>query len=204
MLSITKPSHSELRDFLWQHQEKPFTYSEVGATRSGPDSIPEGYSCGRQRIRLGTGRECYLKAKACLEQWKMFPPEFVDLIWPCPIEEGRVVATLFRAPGLWTVNPCRIVYTIDSVDEDNLEKFGFAYGTVGRHLASGEERFLVEYDHKNETTWYEVYCFSKVHHWLATLAYPYLRLQQHRFRVLSTQAMKRHAQVPSNTPATAI
>ena len=121
----------------------------------------------------------------------MFPPEFADLIWPCPIEKGRVVATLFQAPGFWTLNPCRIVYTFDQTDDDNVERFGFAYGTIGNHLACGEERFTVEFNHEDDSVWYEVYCFSRASHWLAKVGYPYLRIQQHRFRKLSTKAMLR-------------
>lgn len=128
----------------------------------------------------------------------MFPEEFVDLVWPCPLKPGNVVATLFQAPGFWTVNPCRIVYTFDEVlagdQTGDVEQFGFAYGTVGKHLATGEERFTVEYHHNCESVWYEIRCFSRVNHWLSRLAYPYLRAQQHRFRVLSTDAMKRSVQ----------
>ena len=62
---------------------------------------------------------------------------------------------------------------------------------LGRHLACGEERFTVEFNHSDQTVWYEVYCFSRAKHWLAKLAYPYLRLQQSRFRHLSALAMQR-------------
>ncbi len=200
MISFRRPSHKELKDYLWQHHDVPFTYDDIAGTRR--DKVPEGFSCGKQRVRLGTGRSCFLQAKKAVEQWKMFPKEFVDLIWPTSIEEGRVVATMFRAPGVWTVNPCRIIYTIDDL-EGGIERFGFAYGTVGNHLAAGEERFTVEYDHEDESVWYEVYCFSRVNHWLSTLAYPYLRFQQHRFRSLSAKAMKRAVEQPRESFATA-
>lgn len=190
MLTLHKPSHSELKEFLWEVRHSPFTYGEVGGTK---DAAPAGYACGHQRVRLGVGRDTFLAAKESLRQWRMFPSEFVELIWPVPLEEGRVVATLFCAPGFWTLNPCRIVYSIDETvtagRTSDLERFGFAYGTIGDHLASGEERFTVEYDHRDESVWYEVYCFSKADHWLSKLAYPYLRLQQSRFRRLSAKAM---------------
>lgn len=194
MISIRKPSHNELKEFIWEHHDEPFTYAEVAGTRS--DTI-DGYTCARQRIELGNGRNVFLRARQCLLEWKMFPPEFVDLIWPIPIEQGRVVTTLFHAPCFWTLNPCRIVYTIDDVmeqDGESLERFGFAYGTVGDHLACGEERFTVEFDHDDGSVWYEVYCFSRAAHWLAKLAYPYLRIQQYRFRRLSARAMQRAVQ----------
>lgn len=202
MISLQKPTYDRLKDYLWRHQNVPFTYDQVEGTRG---EIPAGFTCGRQRVKLGTGRACYLRSKKALQQWKMFPSEFVELIWPCPIEKGQVVATLFRAPGCWTLNPCRIVYTIDDLEPDNqgqdIERFGFAYGTVGRHLASGEERFSIEYHHADESVWYEIYCFSKAKHWLAICAYPYLRLQQHRFRGLSAQAMKRTVAEPTHEPS---
>lgn len=198
MLSLAKPSHSQLRDYLWQHRELPLTYPNSAATKHGPGALPGGYTCGYSRVRLGSGRACYLRAKQAMRDWKMFPSDFVELVWPCPIEAGRVVATLFRAPGFWTLNPCRIVYTIDSAAKR--EQFGFAYGTVGRHLASGEERFLVEYNHDDESVWYEIYCFSNANHWLSRVAYPYFRIQQHRFRIQSSRSMQQAVQSTTAQP----
>ena len=181
-----------MKQFLWEQRDLPFTYVEVEDTREA--TAPAGYCIGHKRVRVGTGREDFLAAKAALRDWKMFPPTFVDLIWPAPIEVGRVVATLFRAPGFWTLNPCRIVYVIDDNEfgsDQVLERYGFGYGTVGSHLAAGEERFTVAYNHEDESVWYEVYCFSRAEHWLSKLAYPYLRIQQIRFRRLSSLAMQR-------------
>lgn len=186
MFFFRKPTFDELKNCLWQYEDTPFTYPEVGATRT---DAPTGYTLGRRRIQLGQGRPTFEAAKELLADWKMFPPGFVDLIWPCVPRTGRIVATLFRAPGFWTLNPCQIVYTVDESTSEG-ERFGFAYGTVGDHLASGEELFLVEFDHRDESVWYEVYCFSKARHWLAKLAYPYLRFQQIRFRRLSSLAMR--------------
>lgn len=190
MFSLRKPSYEELREFLKSHRDVPFTYDQVEATRG--DNVPDGFGCGHERVCLGHGREVFLQAKSNLRDWKMFPARFVDVIWPAPIEDGRVVATLFHAPGFWTLNPCRIVYTIDDTEygDENIERFGFAYGTVGSHLAAGEERFTIEHNHSDDSVWYEVYCFSKADHWMSKMAYPYFRMQQRRFRRLSAQAMQ--------------
>lgn len=198
MFTLRKPSYEELRDFLKEHRNVPFTYDDVEATRG---DVPDGFNGDQNRVCLGHGREVYLRAKAGLREWKMFPSQFVDLIWPVPIETGRVVATLFRAPGFWTVNPCRIVYTIDETEYvgECVERFGFAYGTVGSHLAAGEERFLVEHHHDDDSVWYEVRAYSRANHWLSKLTYPYFRVQQHRFRYLSGLAMQDVARV-SNRP----
>ena len=203
MFTLRKPSYDELRGFLKNHRDVSFTYDEVEGTRG---EAPAGYSQGQVRVCLGHGREVYLQAKASLREWKMFPAKFVDLVWPVPIEAGRVVATLFHAPGFWTLNPCRIVYTIDdtSYGDENVERFGFAYGTVGSHLAAGEERFTVEHNHSDNSVWYEIYCFSKPNHWMSRLAYPYLRIQQHRFRRLSALAMQNEISVSQEQPAFAV
>lgn len=186
MFFLQKPTFDQLKNYLWRFESTPFTYPDVGATRS---DAPVGYTVGRRRIRLGQGVPAFLEAKRLVADWKMFPPNFVDLVWPCAPQAGRIVATLFRAPGFWTLNPCKIVYTFDESEHDN-ERFGFAYGTVGDHLASGEERFSVEFDRRDDSVWYEVYCFSKARHWSAKIAYPYLRVQQIRFRRLSCMAMR--------------
>jgi uncharacterized protein (UPF0548 family) len=119
----------------------------------------------------------------------MFPPHFARLFWPGPILPGKLVAVRFRAMGLWSLNACRVVYTFDDRDA-GVEQYGFAYGTLSHHVEQGEERFCVQYDHRDETVWYEIYCFSKARHWLAKLAYPYVRLIQARFRHLSAASMK--------------
>lgn len=188
MFSVTKPHPSQLHDILEKHQDLPFSYAEVGITKDGPNAVPSGYTCGHHRIRLGSGQDVFRKAKLAMRSWEMFPKTFVDLVNAGPFEEGRVVATLFQAPGFWTLNACRIVYSVDE-QSDDVDRFGFAYGTVGRHLAKGEERFLVEFDRHEESVWYEVYCFSKANHWLSCVAYPYFRLQQSRFRRLSGLSM---------------
>jgi len=191
MFSLRKPSYSEIRDYLGRHQHVPFTYEPVECTRLSVP--PRGFTRGENRVKLGTGRRVYLDAKKSLAAWDMFPREFVDLVWPTPIQTGRVVATLFQAPGFWALSPCRIVYTFEEIVETvdgSVERFGFAYGTVGDHLASGEERFTVEYNHSDESTNYEVLAYSKPHHWLSKAAYPYLRIQQARFRQLSGRSMQ--------------
>ena len=199
MISLTKPSYHQLSQFLLQHREAPFTYGDVEATRDA--TTPNGFTCGHMRVCLGRGRQKFLSAKQTLREWKMFPREFVDLVWPVPLEAGRVVATLFRAPGVWVLNPCRIVYTMDDIT-DEVERYGFAYGTVGEHLAAGEERFAVEYNHADDSVWYEIYCFSKADHFLSKLAYPYLRLIQYRFKRLSAQAMQRAVQASAHIAET--
>jgi uncharacterized protein (UPF0548 family) len=70
-----------------------------------------------------------------------------------------------------------------------IEKYGFAYGTLPAHVERGEERFSVEYHHGQDEVWYDLYAFSKPNHPLAKAVYPVSRLLQKRFARESKRAM---------------
>jgi uncharacterized protein (UPF0548 family) len=125
----------------------------------------------------------------------MFPPEISELFWPdIPIKSGSTVAVAFHVGFLWSLNACRIVYTIeeqDSNDSDPAARFGFAYGTLPTHAIRGEECFTVEWRHADDSVWYEQAAFSRPERWWGYLGYPLLRKKQQRFRELSAKAMQR-------------
>ena len=98
-------------------------------------------------------------------------------------------STLARVFGLWTVNVCRVVYVFE--ESSVVEKFGFAYGTLPRHVECGEERFTVEWHRDDDSVWYDILAFSKPGHILTRLGYPLARRLQKRFAVDSMQAMQR-------------
>ena len=58
-----------------------------------------------------------------------------------------------------------------------------------RHLISGEERFLVEWDLKNDAVYYDILSFSQPQHWMSKVGYPVSRWFQDTFGRDSTQAM---------------
>ena len=97
-----------------------------------------------------------------------------------------VIAQLF---GIWWLNACRILYVID--ESGPITKFGFAYGTLPDHAASGEERFLIEWDHADDVVWYDILAFSRSRHFLVRFGYPITRRVQKRFARDSTAAMSR-------------
>ncbi len=104
----------------------------------------------RTRIELGAGKAIFEAAKAALQRWQQFRLGWVDAWSPeTPLEVGQVVAIMGRAVGLWWLNSCRIVYTVD--ESGPITKFGFAYGTLPGHVESGEERFLIEWDRDTDT-----------------------------------------------------
>ena len=194
MLSLRKPSADALKRFLEAQKELPFTYEAVGATAGSP---PAGYAVDRTRIRLGEGEEVFRSASAALRRWEQF-----DLGWVeaspshTPIRPGEVVAAMGHALGVWWINACRIVYTIDEEGPDSqfeapVSRFGFAYGTLPGHVESGEERFLVEWDRGTNAVWYDIIAFSRPNHLLSRVGYPVVRRLQKRFGRDSAAAMLR-------------
>ena len=196
MLSLRKPSAVSLRNFLTTQSELPFTYAAVGATAGTP---PAGYAVDRTRVKLGEGEGAYRSAKAALERWEEFRLGWVDP-WPgdTPIRKGEVVAVMGHAMGLWWLNACRIVYTID--DTAKVRRFGFAYGTLPGHVESGEERFQIEWDPSDNSVWYDILAFSKPNHFLTRMGYPLVRRLQKRFGRDSAAAMLSAVSIDSAQP----
>jgi uncharacterized protein (UPF0548 family) len=187
MLSIWRPSRERIDSFRREQNEGPLSYAAVGATRGEP---PPGFDVDHHRVQLGEGAATFARARAALRAWQMFRLGWVEPCWPdTPIEPGAAVAVLAHLFGLWGLNACRIVYTIDETGP--VEKFGFAYGTLQDHIESGEERFTVEWNHADDSVWYDLLAFSRPHHWTARLGYFLVRRVQKRFARDSLAAMLR-------------
>ena len=177
------PNNQNLLAFLRQQKAQPFSYSETGRTKS---DFPKGYNHDHNEVRLGEGREVFLKAKEAIRSWSMFPAPWTQ-IYPAdvPPQSGQEVVVLFRLFGLWWLNSCRIVYMINEATH-----FGFAYGTLPAHIEKGEEQFSVEIK-ADGSVWYRIKAFSWPRHWLARLAYPVGRYFQRKFVRDSFDAMKK-------------
>ena len=187
MLSLHKPTPDTIRRFLAAQAASEFTYSAVGATATHP---PTGFLVAHTRIKLGEGKKTFQIARAGLERWEQFNPGWLEAYSPeMRIHAGEVMAVLAHAIGLWWLNACRIVYVVDEVEP--IQRFGFAYGTLPDHAASGEERFLVEWNRADNSVWYDILSFSRARHILARLGYPMFRRKQIQFGRESAAAMLR-------------
>jgi uncharacterized protein (UPF0548 family) len=187
ILSLQRPSAQSIRRFLTAQEQLDFSYAAVGATATGP---PAGFDVDYTRIKLGDGEGVFQAAKAALERWRQFDLGWVEA-WPqeTRIQTGEVVAIVARIMGLWSLNAAKIVYVVD--DSKPKSRFGLAYGTLPDHAESGEERFLVEWDHADDGVWYDILAFSRPNHLLARLGYPFVRRTQKRFARESAAAMLR-------------
>lgn len=187
MILMRKPSGSQLKAFIEQQAKLPLSYPEVEATR-GP--APSGYAADQHRIQLGWGQETFQRARRALMRWRMFELSWVQLCWPnVPVQPGNTVGVLAHVTGSWWLNACRVVYTFEEGGE--VERLGFAYGTLPDHAARGEERFQVEWQRSDESVWYEVLAYSQLNHRLARLGGRLTRRTQQRFAADSLQAMER-------------
>ena len=189
MFLLTKPSAERLRDLIAAQRDLPFSYPEVGATRTNP---PRGYTVDHNRVKLGVGKECFERAVKAIRSWKQF-----DLGWvqafpvDTPIEIDAAVGVLARHFGFWSLNVSRIVYLIE--EHPPIEKFGFAYGTLQTHVERGEERFTIEWHRDDDSVWYDILAFSRPNQRLIQLGNPYARRLQKRFARDSLSRMKKLA-----------
>lgn len=187
MFLLKRPEEIFISQFLEAQKDKPFSYFEVGASRS---TAPAGYNIDHNRVLLGEGRSLFLKAVEALQHWKMFDIEWLRLCrTDAPIAVDGVVGVLVNHLGFWSLNANRIVYVME--EEGEIEKYGFAYGTLPEHAERGEERFSVEYHHADNQVWYDIYAFSRPNHLLAKMGYPFCRRLQKRFAEESKKAMVR-------------
>jgi uncharacterized protein (UPF0548 family) len=186
MICLKKPSNKTISAFLWNSNKAPFTYTEIGQSTS--NEPVKGYDNDFNRIKLGSGQAVFDTACAAIRQWKMFPRSwaYIEPHRP-PIEVGQTVAMVARVMGIYWVNDCRIVYTLDDKNK-SLRRYGFAYGTLGEHIERGEELFCIEWL-EDDSVWYVIRAFSKPRFWLVKLAYPMARMYQRKFVRESKRAM---------------
>jgi uncharacterized protein (UPF0548 family) len=197
MFFFTKPATDHIYRILAAEATKEWNYPQVGMTRRdealNAADYP-GYALDRWRVKLGEGRETFDRAVAALRRWEEFRLGWTELCFPdAPLEPTQTVGVLAHV-GLWTLNACRIIYTID--EQNATTRFGFAYGTLPGHVEMGEERFLLEWSPIDGAVWYEILAISKPRHLLARLAFPLARHLQARFRRDSAAAMRRAVMAP--------
>jgi uncharacterized protein (UPF0548 family) len=129
VFSLTAPSDSDIRRFISKVKDTGFSYLEVGASAT---TAPAGYNVDHNRVRLGRGDGTWQRAVEAIRAWRMFSMPWVSLHWPsAPIQVGTDVAVSIHHFGFYSLNACRIVYVVD--EEGPIERFGFAYGTLGEH-----------------------------------------------------------------------
>eukprot|EP01132_Coremiostelium_polycephalum_P008071 gene8071-9929_t len=208
MICIRKPSDSNIREYLQARKEEPFQYACIHGTKEYENKLDyeidpkySQYDVDHLKVKLGTGKECFLKAVAALKSWKNFNLDWVEFCFnDVPISVGETVGILSKQFGFWVLSFCRILYVIDGLDEEGgTIKYGFAYGTLKEHLEKGEERFVIGWQRdanspnpdQSGDVYYEILSYSEPQHWMTQIGYPVARFFQNKFGLDSVNAMKK-------------
>jgi len=189
MFTFSKSSDAQIKNFLETQRDLPFSYKEVGASQN---NVPKDYPINQYRARLGDGEATFTRAKNALQNWTMYKLGWTKIYPPAaPIEACEVVCVVVDHGFCWSLNPCRIVYVLEETTRE-VERFGFAFGTLPGHSEEGEERFTVEWQRGgDDSVWYELLAFARPQHILAKIGSPFVRLTQRRFAKDSFSAMQK-------------
>jgi uncharacterized protein (UPF0548 family) len=184
MFLARRPSAHDIDRFLRESQELPLSYGPVGIVREKS----AGYRFDEEIRVIGHGKVDFDRARAALMAWQQFDIGWVE-VFPrrASVAVGTVVAVLIRHLGFWSLNGCRVLYTVGSRDE---ARFGFAYGTLTNHAEAGEELFEVFVESDSGAVMYRIRATSWPQAALARLGQPIVRLLQARFRRQSAAVMK--------------
>jgi uncharacterized protein (UPF0548 family) len=186
MFLARRPSSREIEEFIARSRDLPLSYNPIGIAKESP----HGFKVDEASGVIGHGQKDFARAKLALAEWRHFDFGWVEL-FPrgAAIEPGSVVAILVHHLGFWSLNGCRVVYTLG--DRQKGASFGFAYGTLSNHAEMGEEIFEVSLVPETEEVVYRIRAVSKARATLAKLGYPFTRSLQARFRRDSIAALRR-------------
>eukprot|EP01114_Cavostelium_apophysatum_P014721 TRINITY_DN3884_c0_g1_i2.p1 TRINITY_DN3884_c0_g1~~TRINITY_DN3884_c0_g1_i2.p1 ORF type:complete len:233 (-),score=27.01 TRINITY_DN3884_c0_g1_i2:24-722(-) len=209
-LFVKKPTEAQISEFLEDQRDSKLNYSFSKATldHHSRDEFTRDerfklFDIDQHRIKLGSGEQVFRKAVEGLRSWKQFSLDWVELHHPdTPIAVGSNVAIFARTAGVWTASACRIVYVVDDISNDplasqmamqpasNVKRYGFAYGSLDKHVEKGEERFLIEWNTVTNDVTFDILAFSQPGAWFTKLGYPVARWVQDTFAKAALDAMK--------------
>src|SRR5262245_3382008 len=138
MFLARRPTRNVIDRFLRQSLDLPLSYGPIGIVRTRT----VGQDVDEVTVDIGRGQADFERARAALLAWKQFDIGWVETFpRQAPVAVGTVVAVLIRHLGFWSLNGCRVLYSVGSPSD--VARFGFAYGTLTNHAESGEELFEV-------------------------------------------------------------
>jgi uncharacterized protein (UPF0548 family) len=186
MFLVRPPDDDRLDRLLADMAGQDLTYPEVGATEE-PGALPGGYHHGRAETVVGEGDADFAAAVDGIRTWRLHRGQGIRVA-PAepPVAPGTDVALVVPSLGLHVFAACRIVWVVDEP-----ERFGFGYGTLPVHPASGEEAFVVDRAPGGEVR-LSIVAFSRPRHPLARLGAPVMRRQQARATAGYMDALRRH------------
>lgn len=194
MFVLGRPSDDRLARTLADVRGTPLTYAEVGltaelgATGAAGAPVPDGFRAVQAVRTVGAGDADFAAACDAIRTWQLHRRQgFTVAPSAPPIATGTEVVTAVPLAGpVHVLAACRIVWTVDEPG-----RFGFAYGTLAVHPASGEEAFVVERTPEGDVR-ARVVAFSRPRHPLVRLGAPVARRQQARATEGYLDAIEQH------------
>ncbi|HUK37208.1 MAG TPA: DUF1990 domain-containing protein, partial [Vicinamibacterales bacterium] len=187
MFLTSRPPRSAIAQFLERAATMSLSYSPIGIARQ--KTVP-GFRVDETSAVIGRGESDFARALTALEAWEHMRLDWIEVVPDAAtIQSGTTVAVLARHLGCWSLNACRVVYTVEESTGVH-STFGFAYGTLHDHVESGEEIFQLSLDHRTGEVLYTIRAASRPHALLVKLAQPLARSLQRRFRRESCDALR--------------
>lgn len=139
-------------------QPADLTYAEYGLTALG--HAPAGYRTVRERARVGTGEEAFMRLANGILAWELHRGAGLRVAAGTPRAAPgvRVVSGMGVGPARIPA-PCRVLWTREP-DGSGPRRAGFGYGTLKGHPVSGEESFSAVLE-ADGSVWFEVLAYSR-------------------------------------------
>ncbi|GAA1816377.1 DUF1990 family protein [Luedemannella flava] len=148
------------------------TYAEVGFTRPGL-ALPAGYHHVTARARVGAGDRAFQGVIAEMREWGIHRGAGLTVRDPQPPAIGVRVNARIGVGPLGVPAPCKVVWVHDEED-----LYGYGFGTLPGHPATGEEAFIVTRAGAGGAVYFEVRAFSRPATWYTRLGGPVARAAQ--------------------------
>lgn len=148
MFLARRPSLETIARFLRESQDLPLSYGPIGIVKAETARR----DLDEATFAIGHGKADFERARAALIAWKQFDIGWIET-FPrhAAVAVGTVVAVLIRHLGFWSLNGCRVLYSVGCPADD--ARFGFAYGTLTNHAEAGEELFACNSNRQASLTW---------------------------------------------------
>jgi len=92
MFTLFEPSERQIKEFLTEQRDLPFSYKEVGDSKN---KIPSGYPINHFRIQLGSGADAFARARDAIQNWTMYRLDW-NRLFPAkaPVAIGEIVCVV--------------------------------------------------------------------------------------------------------------
>jgi uncharacterized protein (UPF0548 family) len=134
-IRLRRPTAAQLAALLERCRAEPLTYTPIGGSLGG--AVPAGLKRREWSTELA-GAAAFERGRRAIRGWGVHRGAGLEVLPDGPLTVGTNVAISAPLPLGYVEITCRVVAIIDELD-----RFGFAYGTLPVHPETGEESFVI-------------------------------------------------------------